>query len=322
MPELAPGGACLWSKPRVNRGLQGSPALIWILSALLSATDFHGEVLGPNPFCSKLLTSLTQSSDQPLTPKHLAQVLPQLVRPEHGLEVGSSFRNHDFQIAELFEMWVRRQGRGKEAPWIRDHRQLRSLFNKFVKEQDRVFKRLLPRLVEILPSVIQSKTKVLLNSEFAEINQQKYEFIRLLEERELSKIHLTRKDQELFLVKQILGDTSVFERQRKTFEFLSSQNAMSSKILMVDEPSQRIVLSFHAGLSIEDIQDLVDREILPLQILEAFSFQHARFYNSLMQKLRTPYLMFFEAGPVALDPNIARVVFDPGQNQWLVVDPF
>jgi hypothetical protein len=296
--------------------------LIWILSALLSATDFHGEVLGPNPFCSKLLTSLTQSSDQPLTPKHLAQVLPELVRPEHRLEVGSSFRNHDFQIAELFEMWLRRQGRGKESPWIRDRRQLKALFHRFVKEQDRVFDRLLPRLVEAFPTVLQSKTKMLLNPEYAEINQQKYEFIRLLEERELAKVHLTRKNEDLFLVKQFLGDTTVFERQRKTFDFLSTQHVVGSKVLTVDESAQRIVLSFHAGLSIEDVQDLVDREILPLEILEAFSFQHARFYNSLMQRLRTPYLALFEPGPIALDPNITRVVFDPVQNQWLVIDPF
>lgn len=296
--------------------------MIWILSALLSATDFHGEVLGPNPFCAKLLSSLTDSSNEPLKSKHLAQILPELVRPEHRLEVGSSFRNHDFQIAELFEMWLRRQGRGKEAPWIRDRRQLKALFQRFVKEQDRVFARLLPRLTEVFPSVLHSKTKMLLNPEYAEINQQKYEFIRLLEERELAKVHLTRRDQDFFLVKQVLGDSSVFEQQRKIFEFLTHQDVRSSKILTIDESSQRIVLSYHAGLSIEDVQDLVDREILPLEILEAFGFQHARFYNSLMLKLRTPYLTLFEPGPVTLDPNITRVVFDPQQNLWFVVDPF
>ena len=283
-------------------------------------TDFHGEVLGPNPFCDRLLKSIVASEAVSFNSKHLIPLLPDLIRPEHELILGEAFRNHDFQIAELFEVWLRKMGQSRKEPWIRDKRQLKALFNRFVKDQDKAFDRILPRLRELSPEVSRSRTKTLLTSEFAEINGQRYEFLRLMKERDYSKVHLTRRDAALFVVKEFINNLEHFHLQKRLFQFLSDENIKAAQLVSTDSDSKRVVLSFHDGLSIEDIQDLVDRELLPLEALEAFSFQHARFYNQLMHRLRSSYLARFDAGPVSLDPNISRVVFDPFEASWIIVD--
>jgi len=295
--------------------------LIWIAAILIASTDFHGDVLGAQPFCTKLIENLAGSGVTQLAPKHLAAVLPELVRDDHKLVVGDAFRNHDFQIAELFEMWLRKESASKPEPWVKDKRQLKALFNRFVKEQDKTFRKILPRLVDQLPELVRLKTKSILQSEFREIQGDRFEFLRLLEDRKSSRTHLARRGDEFVMVRQYLGDRDHFELQRKIAEFLSDQNIPMAKPLGVDADQQSLILSFAEGFSIEDVQDLVDREILPLEALEAFGFQHARFYNLEMSRLRVPYLSLFGPGPVAIDPNLSRVLFNPAKESWIVIDP-